>query len=172
MTCESCNERKATVHLTEIINDTKKEIHLCEECAKEKGVTIKGQLANLSIPEFVVESASSEPDEGQDLVCEACGMTFAKFRSQGKFGCPEDYVAFRDPLTGLLERIHGNTQHRGKVPSRATTEIARQKELMQLRLDLKQAVEAENYERAAGLRDRIRQIEGISGEPGSPKGEP
>lgn len=162
MLCENCNERKATVHLTEIVNNTKKEIHLCEECAKQKGVTIKAQLQNLSIPEFVghlVESGGLASEEDEGPVCEACGLTFHKFRSQGKFGCPEDYAAFREPLTSLLERIHGSTQHRGKVPSRATTEIARQKELMQLREELRQAVEAENYERAAELRDGIRQIE-------------
>lgn len=167
MRCENCNERDATVHLTEIVNDTKKEIHLCEECARQKGVTIKAQLHNLSIPEFVGHLAETPgpASEEEDATCETCGLTFAKFRSQGKLGCPDDYVVFREPLLGLLERIHGGTQHRGKVPSRATTEIARQKELMQLREELRNAVDAENYERAAQLRDRIRTIEeGLSGD--------
>jgi protein arginine kinase activator len=165
MICESCNERKATVHLTEIVNDTKKEIHLCEECAQAKGVAIKTQIEGLEIPEFfgqLAESHSQEaPGAGTDdeVRCEVCGLTFEAFRNIGKFGCPNDFVSFKQALLGLLDRIHGSTQHRDKVPSRTTDRIAQQKELRQLREELKQAVACEAYERAVELRDRVHTLE-------------
>jgi len=152
--------------LTEIVNNTKREIHLCEECAQAKGVAIKLQIQGLDIPDFFGQLAEEKPkskespekEEGE-LRCQVCGLTFEAFRRSGKFGCPHDYVSFKRNLLGLLERIHGSTQHRGKVPSRASARIAQQKELMQLKEELKQAIAQEAYERAAELRDRIHDLE-------------
>ena len=165
MLCQNCHKRAATVHLTEIVNNTKREIHLCEECAQAKGVAIKSQIQGVDLPEFFGQLAESQgesaPGRGseEDLKCEVCGLTFEAFRNMGKFGCPNDFIAFKQGLLGLLERIHGSTQHRGKVPSRATERIAQQKELMQLREELKQAVATEAYERAAEIRDRVHKLE-------------
>jgi protein arginine kinase activator len=169
MLCQNCKKRAANVHLTEIVNNAKREIHLCEECAQEKGVAIKTQIEGLEIPEFFGQlaqqqshAAGEQPAEGQ-LRCEVCGLTFEAFRNMGKFACPNDYVAFKKGLLGLLDRIHGSTQHRGKVPSRTTDRIAEQKELMQLREELKHAVASEDYERAAELRDKVHTLEGRVG---------
>jgi protein arginine kinase activator len=165
MLCQSCKKRTANVHLTEIVNNKKREIHLCEECAQDKGVAIKTHIEGLEIPEFFGQlaqsqapSASGKETETQ-LRCEVCGLTFEAFRNIGKFGCPNDFVSFKKGLLNLLDRIHGSTQHRGKVPSRATSRITRQKELMQLREELRQAVDAEAYERAAELRDKMHKLE-------------
>ena len=165
MLCENCKKRAANVHLTEIVQNQKHEIHLCEECAQAKGVAIKTHIEGLEIPEFFGQlarsqtpSAAGSESEGQPR-CEVCGLTFEAFRNIGKFGCPNDFVSFRKGLLGLLDRIHGSTQHRGKVPSRTTDRIAQQKELMQLRAELKQAVASEEYERAAELRDRVHTLE-------------
>ena len=170
MLCQNCQKKAATVHLTEIVNNAKREIHLCEACAQAKGVAIKTQIEGLEIPEFFGQLAQSHAQaapgaatEGQ-LACEVCGLTFEAFRNMGKFGCPNDFVRFKTSLLGLLDRIHGSTQHRGKVPSRATDRIAQQKELMQLRAELKQAVDAEAYEKAAQLRDKVHQLEARLGE--------
>jgi protein arginine kinase activator len=182
MLCQNCKKREANVHLTEIVDNAKREIHLCEECAQEKGVAIKTQIGSLEIPEFFGQLAQSQPQtssgqpvEGQ-LRCDVCGLTFEAFRNMGKFACPNDYVAFKKGLLGLLDRVHGSTQHRGKVPTRATDRIAQQKELMQLRDELKQAVSSEAYERAAELRDKVHKLEsriggGAADEPDRPEGE-
>jgi protein arginine kinase activator len=161
MQCDSCG-KPATVHLTDVSNNSKQELHLCEDCAKVQGVTIKSYLYQAtSLPELlpkIVEAQVDLPAE-KDLVCPRCGMTYRRFRSTGKFGCPHDYVVFKKGLIGLLEKIHGRSQHAGKVPSRATSEIERQKELRQLKTLLEDSVRAEEYERAAELRDRIHRIE-------------
>ncbi len=166
MLCQNCKKRTATVHLTEIVNNDKREIHLCEKCAKDKGVAIKTKIQEVDFPDFfgqLAETTSSDHPEknigaGKELVCSNCGLTFEAFRNTGKFGCPNDYIAFKEGLIGLLNRIHGSTQHRGKVPNRATDRIARQKELMEVREELKRAIDDEAYEKAAELRDLIHSL--------------
>lgn len=163
MMCESCQKKSAVVHLTDVSNNQKKEIHLCEDCAKEKGVTIKSHMnKDPNFPEFLtqlVESQTESVDEDKDIRCPKCGITYRKFRSTGKFGCPNDYAVFRKGLLNLLEKIHQKVQHVGKIPSRVGDHLARQKELIQLREELTRAVEAEAYEKAAEIRDRIYILE-------------
>jgi protein arginine kinase activator len=168
MLCESCQTKPATVHLTDVTNNTKQELHLCEDCAGTQGVAIKSYMnKEPAYPELLpqlVESQAEAPIAGEkDLTCARCGMTFRKFRSTGKFGCAHDYVVFKKGLLSLLEKIHGKAQHVGKVPSRAGDQIARQKELRSLREELEKAVGSEAYEKAAELRDQIYNIEGREG---------
>jgi len=162
MICEVCRESVATVHLTEIVNNNKQELHLCESCAQEKGVAIHSQVKNLNIPEFFGQLA--EPGGGTETSasgqCPQCGISYTQFRSSGKLGCPRDYQVFREELGQLLEKIHsGSTQHRGKVPSRVGRQFSVERELVELREELDQAVEAELYEHAAEIRDRIHDLE-------------
>lgn len=164
MQCEVCNKNAASVHLTDVSNNTKREIHLCETCAKTQGVTIKSYLhKSPTYPELLSQlvhsQAEGHPEEG-DLTCPRCKITYKKFRATGKFGCPHDYVIFKKALLNLLEKIHGKVEHRGKVPLRASDQIARQKELRSLRGDLEKAVREEAYEKAAQIRDRIYELEG------------
>lgn len=160
MECEICRECEATVHLTEIVNNTKKVIHLCEACAQEKGVAVHSHVKNLSIPEFFQHTTAAAPSsDSSNPTCDECGIDYATFRSSGKLGCPNDYRVFRGELEQLLEKIHGSTQHRGKVPSRIHMELSRRKELDELRVELRSAVDNEEYEHAAELRDRISTLE-------------
>jgi len=163
MKCESCQKQPAVVHLTDVSNNQKREIHLCEDCAKEKGVTIKSHMnKDPNFPEFLtqlVESQTEATSEEKDIRCPRCGITYRKFRSTGKFGCPNDYVVFKKGLLNLLEKIHQKVQHVGKIPRRVGDQLARQKELSQLREELARAIESEAYEKAAELRDRIYMLE-------------
>ena len=163
MKCESCQKQTAVVHLTDVSNNQKREIHLCEECAKDKGVTIKSHMnKDPNFPEFLtqlVESQTEATSEEKDVRCPRCGITYRKFRSTGKFGCPNDYVVFKKGLLNLLEKIHQKVQHVGKIPSRVGDQLARQKELSQLREELAKVIESEAYEKAAEIRDRIYMLE-------------
>ena len=162
MICEICREAIATVHLTEIVNNTKKEIHLCEGCAQEKGVAIHSHVKNLSIPEFfgqLVESRDSSSEESAPR-SSASGITYQSFRNSGKLVCPECYGAFQAEMEHLFEKIHGGaTRHRGKVPTRLDRALQLRRELEELRTELTSAVEHEEYEHAAELRDRIHDLE-------------
>ena len=157
--CDKC-DKPATVHLTEIKNGEKIEKHLCEDCASAEGITIKANMVPISqlLEEFVLQSGESE--EIAELRCEVCGMTFAEFRQQGLLGCPNDYDAFERALDPLLSRTQeGATRHIGKVPSRAGNDQKKQNALLKLRADLKSAIAIEDYEKAAALRDKIKELE-------------
>jgi len=166
MLCEACQKNPASVHLTDVSNNQKKEVHLCDGCAQTQGVTVKSYMSKpsakakakvTSTAELLAPSIESASGEGQK--CPRCNTTYRQFRASGKFGCPHDYEVFQPKLDDLFEKIHGKNRHAGKVPSRAGDRIAREQELAQLKGELGRAITDEAYERAAELRDRIRRVE-------------
>jgi protein arginine kinase activator len=158
MKCDKC-DKQATIHLTDIVDGNKNEVHLCEDCAAAEGLTVKASVPlSQLLEEFVLQKSPSA--EGSDAKCDVCGLTFAEFRLKGLLGCPNDYDAFAALLDPLLERAHeGLTQHVGKVPTKAGDNQKRQTAILRLRSALRTAVAAEDYERAAALRDQIKQLE-------------
>lgn len=158
MLCQRCKKQQATIHLTEILQNEKRERHLCEDCAREEGVAIKAQVNLQDILSGMLE-AHQEAGKEAGLTCPDCGITYAEFRNQGRLGCPHDYEVFAAPLQEVLEKVHGATQHVGKLPHRAGADSFAQRELMQLRRQLQEAIESEHYEEAARLRDLIRNKE-------------
>ena len=158
--CDHC-ENPATHHSVEIIKGQKIEKHLCEQHAAEAGLTIKA--VHTPINELLtnfVKMHSSLSSSGFEATCEHCGLLFSKFRESSLLGCPECYEAFEPSLGPLLERAHeGATQHMGKVPRRAGAGQDRQQLLRRMRKRLAEAVESEDFELAAKLRDEIQQFE-------------
>jgi protein arginine kinase activator len=163
MKCEKCN-RPATVHLTEIRAGKKIEKHLCEQCAGQLegyNPTKAHAPINELLTNFVLAHSGMTKEESG--TCPQCGMSWSDFRQTGLLGCEHDYAAFDKDLTPLLQRAHdGATHHLGKVPTRrggTTVPVKRQVDLNRLRKELSRAVEAEDYEKAAKLRDQIREAE-------------
>jgi protein arginine kinase activator len=164
MQCQICNERDATIHLTEITDGIRTEMHICERCAAEQDIAVKSHipinelLSNLLAVQPTDEEISGGSD--QKLACPTCGFTLAQFRKEGVLGCPADYEVFEDMLLPLIEKAHdGRTTHCGKVPLRTPVDAKRQLELLNLRQRLEAAVRSEDYELAAQLRDKIKQTE-------------
>ena len=161
--CQKCS-KPATIHITEIVQGSPLEFHLCEEHARQQlssdePVEAAGSAAEKAMAQLAKAAKSRDTSELDKQTCPVCGITFLEFRNAGRLGCPHDYEAFRDELIPLLENIHGETQHGGKMPKRVPPDRRRQTELIQLRHALRQAVSAENYEEAARLRDQIKQAE-------------
>lgn len=158
MKCQKCNNT-ATLHITEVINESDfEELHFCEVCAHK--YLYEPQPSKK--PKVSVGETQTEGDETSFLnqkSCDFCGITFVEFRNTGRLGCPHDYEVFRDELLPLLENIHGELRHVGKTPRRLPQTKQTQTELMNLRNQLKQAVTEEDYEQAARVRDRIKQLE-------------
>src|SRR5437667_11411720 len=154
MKCQSCGS-PATVHLTDIVNGHKKELHLCQSCAEQQQL-IKQQELNLPaiLQTLIGQHIGQLNDELARLTCPACGIKYMEFRAEGRLGCPYDYTVFREGLEPLLQRIHRAGRHVGKAPRRRLN-AACQAELVELRGQLRAAVEAEGYEEAARLRDLI-----------------
>ena len=161
MKCDKCN-KQATVHLTEIQGGKQIDKHFCEQCAAlNDGLVPKTHAPiNELLTNFVL--AHSGLTKETVAACEECGMTWAEFRQGGMLGCEHDYAAFEKELTPLLQRAHENaTHHVGKTPLRQSgPRGAKRVDAAKLRRELAKAVEAEDYERAAKLRDQIKQVEG------------
>lgn len=159
--CENCGRGEAVVQLTHIVNNKVTKRHLCEQCAAAEGVESAGVGANFPLTDFLAQMGEvPEPSGSSDATCGFCGLTFAGFRETGRLGCPHCYSTFETHLRGLLRRIHGGTQHTGKVylPSDPTASERAQR-LEGLRRRLVRAVESEDFERAAEIRDLIRALE-------------
>jgi len=155
--CSRCS-KPATLHITELRDGVAQVLHLCESCAQEY-ISNPAPTSNEGEEEEAGAAADEVLEELDQLVCPNCGITFREFRSQGRLGCPQDYLAFERELLPLLESIHGETQHVGKCPRRAPHASQRQYQLIKLRSELRSAIESEDYEAAAKLRDRIQSLE-------------
>lgn len=167
MLCEECKKRPATVHLTKIVNNVKTEAHLCEECARAKG-----EFGFMSEPAFTFQNfLSGLFDLGQSVPagtfpgtavprCPNCGLSYSDFKRLGQLGCSECYEQFHEQIQPLLRRIQAGTSHAGKVPGKSGGSLRIQREIESLREQQKAAIAREEYERAAELRDRIRELEG------------
>ncbi len=158
LVCQHCHEAKATVHITDTMPQ-KRERHLCEECAVKEGVIVKQHhTTNEILQQFIKQKTGL--GGADELSCPKCGLTFREFQTKGQLGCPNDYTAFQSVLMALIERAHeGGTHHVGKVPLTADESVRRQTGLLRLRRELQEAVERENYEQAAQVRDKIRNLE-------------
>jgi protein arginine kinase activator len=158
MKCDNCNEREATVHYTEIEGAEKHEIHLCEECYRRKAVPVQKVVDFAEMLKTLLHGALKDQGAAAKAICPTCGISLAEFRASGRFGCPNDYHVFKEAIAPLLEKIQLGTRHVGSVPSRAGVELQRENELIRLRRELERAVQREEYEEAARLRDRIREL--------------
>ncbi len=158
--CERCKKAQATYHLTEIDTDGERsQRHLCERCALEEGlVQVHKPVAATEFLEQFVSGAKSSARG--DLVCPDCGISYVEFRNQGQLGCPRDYDVFKEVLHPLIQREHnGGTHHVGKSPRDVAAGRETEQEIRKLKRQLDEAVAAEDYERAARLRDRLRELE-------------
>ena len=161
MLCELCKQSQATVHLTEIINEQMTELHLCEACANQKGAQVESHFGLADLLSGLADTTKTqEPEEVSTKTCPTCGMTYDDFRKVGRLGCADCYVTFRRSLGSLLKRIHGSPIHVGKSPARLLkpAKVAKT-ELLELKRKLEQAIEREEFEQAAKLRDQIRRVE-------------
>ena len=165
MLCDNCKEREVEIHLTKVENDTKVTVHLCNQCAQQKGFETGDSILKSPLGGFIQAmgkgGTSVLPSPADGLRCAACGSTLKDFRDSGRLGCAQCYQSFDGHLRDLLRRLHGSSQHVGEryvVPGGAGTADPRL-QLLDLKDQLRRAVDSENFELAAELRDRIRVLE-------------
>jgi protein arginine kinase activator len=167
MLCQNCNQREANVHITKIINGDKTELHLCEECAKQKQEFNISSTFSFGMPlsfqniidGFYDVMGGTHYLREQEKRCPVCNITFEDFRRNGRLGCGNCYSAFRENIVPLVRRVHGNIEHSGKVPKRTGGVLKIKREIDRLKEQLRVAVTNEEYEKAARLRDEIRDLE-------------
>jgi len=161
MLCDHCSDNEAIIHLTQIENNEMKTFHLCEACAAAKGLEPGQNVGNLPLTEFLAQVGRGGEPAAAVAPCPFCGLKLDEFKKSGRLGCPQCYVTFEVHLGGLLRRLHGGTQHVGKVYLPPDPSVAEQQErLAGLQRKLDRAVQSEDFERAAQIRDMIRTMEG------------
>lgn len=164
MKCQKCS-KQATYHITEIERGKPREFHFCDDHAREHLDPTREAAEAIAMGKLAEGLIKGSAMGGRETTavdkktCPLCQITFYEFRNSGRLGCPHDYEVFHDELMPLLENIHDETRHSGKVPRRAPRASQRQTTMIQLRNDLKRAIAAEDYEAAARIRDQIREIE-------------
>lgn len=162
MLCDDCKKREATVHLKQVVNKQKVSLSLCDECAERRGFTNPLQgvfpLADF-LTSMVGEVGAQVSEKLADISCPACGLTYETFARTGKLGCGECFNAYREPLADLLRKVHGSNLHRGKRHyTNGTSAMEPLKEEARLKDELQKAIKSEDFERAAQLRDTLREV--------------
>ncbi|MBP6342538.1 MAG: UvrB/UvrC motif-containing protein [Candidatus Omnitrophica bacterium] len=173
MQCDICAKKKATVHLTEIVDQQMSEMHLCEECARQKSVQMEQQfgladlLAGLADMggKTAVSKETGAAAKTAALTCTKCGLSYDDFRKFGRLGCGHCYISFKEQLDALLKKIHGSNHHLGKMVAKSKKTVSsaaakgKKDDLTSLRQDLQEAIHSEDFEKAAQIRDKIRDME-------------
>ena len=148
--CDECGSNPANIHLTQIMQNETQVFHLCESCAKKKGISVNVQGEVLGEMEAVVEP---------DKICSNCGMKFSDFRTKGWLGCSDCYQAFEKEIDELLIQVHGSAIHKGKkYVGKAIGTGKVTGEIKKLRHELAIAIKNEEFEQAALLRDAIHSL--------------
>ena len=161
MLCEKCLKRQATVHLQKNINGQKTEIHLCQDCASQSDSTLSFEhflYGLLDVFGAMPENVSAHKQEDKHR-CAVCGLSYEDFKRTGKLGCSECYQVFRREMDPILKNIQGSNRHEGKFPHKAGAGILSRRKIDRLKIELSNAIEEEQYENAARLRDQIRELE-------------
>lgn len=162
MMCEICGVREASIKFTQVINKSKKEMHVCKSCAEEHGFAnpLSGfpKIIGGLILGIMGELPEKVKREHIDLTCSHCQLSWHEFQESGLLGCAHCYESFSEPLKKLLRKMHGSNKHIGNRPANQR-EAGSIEDVNKLRSELSRAIKAENFERAAKLRDKIRDIE-------------
>lgn len=177
MLCQNCGKREATFHYKSNDNGHISERHLCSECAKKEGYSTENSFAAFN-PFGMIDSLFSNSSDSMfegilgnmlgsspistlkdTAICPKCGMRFSDFRNIGRLGCSECYSVFSNSLYPTIKQIHGNTRHSGKFPEGISEKAANENKLKTLKNQLEKAIEKQEYEQAAHIRDAIRELE-------------
>ena len=165
MLCQECRQRQANVKVTTIVENQRRELHLCDECASTRGELRFASEAQASLGEMLaallhkglIKQASR--GGGGEAACPTCGLDYDEFTRHGKLGCSQCFEAFEEQLKGVLRHVHGSSRHVGRAPKRGGGAMRLRREISSLRGELTRCVQAEQFEQAAKLRDRISSLE-------------
>jgi len=174
MTCNLCGKSNATIYFKGIVNNQTVKLHLCESCAKKKGMTFPFGKSIFSLGEMIANLAQGSPMGSAffGTSCKGCGLTYAEFKETSQLGCSQCYTTFSSLIGPLLKQIHGSTQHIGKTYRRTVRMGSNMEELARLKVELREAIKAEAFEKAAQLRDEIQTLERTMTQPRDPRTAP
>lgn len=155
MLCQKCNKNFATTIITRTKNGATTTMHMCSDCALKAGYT--NFFGNFSLNHLMPDFERSV--EQQLNRCHKCNSTFNELISNGELGCSECYNTFRNELMPSIENIHGKAYHVGKKPARYSKTDESANMLDELKIKIDKAIEIQDFETAAVIRDEIKKLE-------------
>ena len=168
MTCERCGEEPASVHLLRVVDGAVTHTHLCPACAEGMAEETEGLALVLAVPAVLRElgkggagedTATPAPElEHNELFCDVCGTTLTDLKESGLLGCAHCYAAFADYLDNFLAKGSDPVEHMGKIPHRGPETDNLRHEMLRLQRMLRELVDCERFEEAAGVRDRLTEL--------------
>lgn len=156
--CDLCGKREAILRVRQVEKGGAVNLRVCAECARARGFAEAGRIKTAAT-EVLAEIKQSVVEGDETLVCPGCGMTFAEFKRKGRLGCARCYPAFEEQLRPLIRRIQGAVQHVGRTARVGRKRAREQMAVARLRAELDSAIAAEDYERAARVRDELGRAE-------------
>jgi len=172
MLCEKCKTKPANVHIEKSVNGKKTSVNLCQECSGNIGTVASldalfgGQLAPKISPFVSMTSSVTPAKAGRQQTmqhnyepCATCGMSYPVFKSTGRFGCENCYRAFNEEFQAIIKRVQASSKHEGKQPKKLGQDMMQKQDIVGLRELMSEAIQNENFEEAARLRDEIRKLE-------------
>ncbi|MDR0314539.1 MAG: UvrB/UvrC motif-containing protein [Oscillospiraceae bacterium] len=166
MVCQNCGKKEATTHIKRVVNGNETKLNLCADCAESMGYgdLFSGFGFNMSniFSNFFYDIPLAVLPISKTVVCEKCKSTFDEIIKSGMMGCPECYDVFSDRLIPSIQRIHGKAVYAGKSAVSVNTDDSKTNidKIESLKKELEDAVQEQNFERAATLRDEIKLLEG------------
>lgn len=160
MLCEKCKQREATTHVRNRVNSRYSEYMLCDECAREMGFSSFISDMHSDFTSFFDSLLSNAlPERSGATRCRKCGASYTDILNDRRVGCEECYSTFKDELSKGIKRVHGSSSYVGKVPKAYEEQIRKENEIKKLKEELDECVKAQQYEKAAQIRDRIKEME-------------
>ena len=161
MKCEFCNEKNATIHLTQVVNGEMKKLNLCQLCAKKNGIDLNSPISItdvlMGIEKQKTRNSATKAENQYELTCKRCNLSRAEFSKKARLGCPECYQTFKVELKSITQAMHHSLEHTGKIPSKQKNNIKLSEKIKNLKNQINKAITDENYELAAKIRDEIKQ---------------
>ncbi len=161
MKCQFC-EQEANVTYTKVVGDKSQKIHLCNQCADDKGIT---NLENFDLTDMLMSDDQFAPAKAEEHAasskseCADCGFTLADLRKIGRLGCSSCYDTFGSEVQSMIRNMHKGTQHKGKVPEGMLKEIEAKTKLKTLQSKLDKAIANEEYEKAGKLKNELETLQ-------------
>jgi protein arginine kinase activator len=164
--CEKC-DRPATHKFTRIVNGEVADFYFCQEHAAQfSPLQTQSALSQLDLTQLLAgllkteqgQKAGATETAAAELKCRTCGLSFRQYRQTMRLGCGDCYGSFEKQIREDLRRYHGTVRHVGRQPQAAGGEGSHNEAVEALKKRLTLAIQDEDFELAAQLRDQIRQI--------------
>lgn len=159
MLCQDCQKRNATIHFVSDINGERQELKLCSQCMRKRRQDLVGAMSFAINMNDLLAGFAPQAEAPKGLQCPNCGMTSEEALKEGRIGCVGCYDTFSEWLESVMLKVHGRSEHRGKIPARGGEGLQLRRKLDELKTKQRAAIDEEHFERAAELRDQIRALE-------------